>query len=341
MNRILLICLLVAALGSGAAELPERGLRIGCAPNAPSAIHQAVLRLKAAAATHPTLRALQGRGTLEAGALAPAGTDELARSNLILVGLPDDPRIQEARQYAAEFGTDRSVYIFGFGRFRGDLGYLESGSNPWLHSEHTAELPFETNVIILTGTSVKGVELAVSAFLRAQLVNGLVGTGERLETTLLDRAPAPPELTLPAALPRSWSDWLLLGVTDCGADVGRGLLQTAGREPDRVLLLKYYRPGAWEAPGHAGVVDNYLNGLDRCAYGNALLLAAYADPKTAAEVAGRLAADRRLAESRNPEVRKRDFGSIRPVTVWSSGPYVVLSTLPEEFNAELRGRTLR
>lgn len=318
-----LALLATAALASAAA--PTRSLVLACAPDAPASIKSCVDRIAKAADTHPTLRVLKGD--------APVGTgsDHLEYANVVLVGLPTDERIHHASHHAADFSGDRSVYVFGFGAFQGDLGYAESGPNPWLHSDRIAALPYEAELIVLTGTTERGVNLAVDAFLKSQLVNGLVaapGSWKRTEETLLDRAPAEDIAALAAGLPPAPDGWTLLGVTDCGTDVARGILEATGKEPVRVRLVKYTRPGELDGAGHDNAVADYLNGLDRCAYANAILVADFASEAEAKEAGDKLANNGRIKDSLKPDVQKRDYASIRAVSVKTEGASVLLSTLP-------------
>lgn len=330
MKRLLPPVLLLATAALAVAA-PERTLVIGCAPDAPPSIRACVDRLAGAADTHATLRVLKGDATLRAGPLDASDTKALEYANIVLVGLPADPLIRHASHHAADFSGDRSVYVFGFGAFQGDLGYAESGPNPWLHSDRVPSLPFEAELIVLTGTTERGVELAVDAFLKARLVNGLVaepGSWKRTETTLLDRDPAEDVAVLAAGLPAASEGWTLLGVTDCGADVARGILEATGREPVRVRLAKYTRPGELDGEGRDNAVAGYLNGLDRCAYGDAVLVADFATEDEAKDAGDKLAKNGRINDSRKPDVQKRDYASIRAVSVKTEGKSVFLSTLP-------------
>jgi hypothetical protein len=94
---------------------------------------------------------------------------ELAYNHVILIGRPDDPLLTAASQREACFSSG-GVYVFGFGAFRGDCGYIESDRNPFLHAARISSAPYETELITITGTSDQGIRCACSCRLRERFV---------------------------------------------------------------------------------------------------------------------------------------------------------------------------
>lgn len=317
-----------------AAVQEKRSLVITTAEDAPPAVRAAFLRIVAAAKTHPLLSVLSEGGKIESGGFngkfAAGKPEALAFRHLVVLGEPDDPFVRQILQHEARFEDD-SIYAFGFGRFSGNLGWIESGPNPFLHSRFIARPPFETELVLITGTTPEGIAAAAERFLDSTLVNGLVASGriERLETTLLDRAPLDRAVELPKSVPVRAAGWTRIGVTDCSAEIGRGILDTAGEEPLRVYAVKYHRPGVWDGAGAESAIGNFLAGLHRAAYGNTLLVAEFASPRRAEVAAGKLNREKLISASRKGDGRNPENP---PITCFSRGAWLFMSTLPEEFN---------
>jgi hypothetical protein len=335
--------LLAADAVAAESPAPQRTLKVCVAPDAPPPVRQAAgATLKAT--DHPLLRVLaEGRpptALTDSRALAAVRPQERAFSHLILVGLPGDPLITAAWQREART-EDGGLYVFGFGHLRGTLGYVESDRNPFLHGAAIKAAPFETQVITLTGSTPEGVALAVDAFLRQGLVNGVVaGTGwTRPHTTLLDHDPLPAGFTAPAWLPRRAGTSPRLGVTQAGEDEYRGVLEDAGVAPAEIWRVKYYLPGCWDGGGAARAFDHYMAGLHRRAYGNTLWAARFASAAAAAHAAPRIAAAARLGKqgdlwtgAQPPYADGKYLGERRspgPLSLWRRGEWLLMSTLPD------------
>ena len=317
-----------AAAAVFAAE-PARGpLRIGFSPNAPDYVQQAAQRLAEGVAASPVLTALKGEGAVERGPVAlDEKPEKLAFSHLVTVGTPDDPLVRKAQRFRAKFDGKEGVYVFGYGAFNGDLGYIESGANPLLHSERIGSVPFETQLVTITGTTKEGIDAAVNAFLKDHLVNGLVadaGAWKRTEETLLDRDPLVPGQLGETGF-KAPDGWQLFGVTDCTRDVCLGVKDAVKLEPRRAVLVKYTRPGELDGAGYENAFRHYLNGLDRLAYGNAVLSLFFDDEDSATVCARRLEDNGRIKDSRKPNA---DGDKLRAITISRTGTVVHLSTLP-------------
>jgi hypothetical protein len=279
---------------------PQRGVLLCFAASASPVVAEAAKSMVNAVG-HPVLQAMGGAGaikTVDSRRLLHGDARELAYNHLILVGAPDDPLIAAAWQREARLDAG-GMYCFGFGHLKGDLGYLESGRNPFLHSQATARAPFETQVVTLSGTSPAGIQLAVQAFLDASLVNGIVAHDgwTRPRTSLLDRDPLPAGLKVPTLAPEHVEGQTRLAYTQAGEDEYRGVLEDTGFAPRAIWRVKYFKPGNWDAQGQAGSWDNYAAGLHRRSYGNTVWLAQFSTPAEASVAAPKIAAAAHLTKS--------------------------------------------
>ena len=334
MKHLMLALLAVSTLAAG--EVAQRRLLVACATDADPAIRQLAERILAA--DTPLLAALAGTAPrlplADSHALASGGAPTRAFNHLVVVGLADDPLVCQAWQHEAK-PEPAGWYGFGFGLVAGDIGWLESGFSPWLHSAAIAKPPYETQAIVVTGNNVAGVVTAGDALLAHGLVNGLVARPgwTRPQTTLLDRDPLVGDPGLPAWLTESRSEWARIALSQCGADVARGLLADAGVEPQACWLVKYHRPGVWDEAGGGAARRMYVAGLHRRAFANAVLLARFSDeaaaaaalPKAAA--AAKLKPDGVLFTGRGHGLDGEKDSEV-PLTMWSDGPWLVCSTLP-------------
>jgi hypothetical protein len=258
---------------------------------------------------------------------------------LILVGLPEDPMIQAAwqREAAVEPG---GLFIFGYGHLRGDLGYVESDRNPFLHGSAIASAPFETEVVTVTGSTVAGVELAVRAFLDRGLINGVVAAAgwSRGNRTLLDRDPLPPDFHPPEWLPSTAGGFTRIGLTWATEDEYRGVLADTGTEPVEIWRAKYFRPGVWDGAGAISAMDNYAAGLHRRAYGNTIWLARFSSSTEAQAAAPKIATAAKLAAQGTQWIgvqppyangtvpgEQPSSGSLK---LWQRAEWLIMSTLP-------------
>jgi hypothetical protein len=339
---------------AGLPEVSKRGLKVVVARNAPEAIRRAAQDIFKAVPRHPLLVVMAGTRPVgepaDSQALADSKPDQRAYDHLVIVGLPDDPLVRAAWQYEAKFDAE-SVYVFGFGYLSGDIGYIESDRNPFLHGAAIAKAPYETEVVTLTGTTPRGVALAVEAFLERGLVNGVIAAPgwKRSEPTILDQEPLAPNFAVPDWLPEQVGGFKRIGLTQGGKDEYRGVLADAGAEPQQIWRAKYFAPGNWDGVGAAGSMDNYSNGLHRRAYGSTLWCARFKNAAEAQAAAPKIAGAAKLKKQDNvwvgaqPHYADKSYGgkpSSGPLTLWQRGEWVLMSTLPPAVGTE-KGRTER
>jgi hypothetical protein len=335
----------IVTLGNAEAEPPVCTLQVVVDTNAPAPIRDAAQRVLDAAATNPVLQILaEGRAPAQladSAALAAGPASNRALSHLVLVGLPSDPLVARAWQREARMRADGGLYVFGFGHFRGDIGYLESDRNPFLHSQAIDQAPFETEVITLSGATPAGVALAVDAFLRQGLVNGVVAAGgwQRAAPSLLERDPLAPDFAPPEWLPRRLGEWRFLGLTQAAEDEYRGVLADAGVVPVEIWRAKYWKPGVWDpidgVSGQKVAPVHFHAGLHRRSHGNTLWLARFASVHEAGDALNRIAAAAGLRLHANLIWRgsQPPLGYDDPkgdLTAWHRDEWAVMSTLPAD-----------
>ena len=346
MNAKLLCCVALAGVTLGSIQsfgqdASTRTLKVCVASDAPAEIRAAANQIVAEVGRQPLLAMMAGSkppsGVTDSKALAAAKPAERAYSHLVLVGMPTDPLIAQAWQRDARVEED-GFYIFGFGHLRGTLGYIESDRNPFLHSAAIAFTPFETEVVTLTGSTPAGVTLAVDAFLKQGLVNGVVAAPgwKRAGTTLLDHDPLIAGFALPADLPIKAGKNLAL--TQAGEDEYRGVLADTGILPAAIWRLKWVVPGSWDGAGAGRSIAQYLAGLHRRAYGNTLWCARFDSNDQAALAAEKLVAAARLTKKGaswvgggNPKDPTES-----PIELWQEQAWVFMSTLPVTLTPELK-----
>jgi hypothetical protein len=335
-----------------AADAPERSLKICVSASAAPIVRQAAQHVLAAAASQPLLAVMSGpnppTALTDASALLSGPLPNRAYSHLVVIGLMSDPAIQDVWQRQAKtIDNGAGLYIFGYGNLDGDVGYVESGRNPYLHSMAVKIAPFETQVVTITGTSPAGVAMAVNAFLHQGLVNGVVAAAgwKRPSTTILDRDPLDAGFALPSWIPVQAGTMRDVGVTQPGEDEYRGVLADTGVEPMAIWRVKYYSPGAWDGVGDKAALVNFANGLQRLSYGNTLWCAQFASTAEAKAATPKVAAAARLrlgdSGAWKGEQPPYAYGpSAGPLTLWQSGAWVFMSTLPdaatEAARAEIR-----
>lgn len=326
---------------SATSASPKRGLRFALDSRCNADVRIATQQLVASVAVHPLLSAMAGRERPDLVDLAQlvGHPDELAYNHIILIGRPDSPLLMTASQREAYFSSG-NMYVFGFGAFRGDCGYIESDRNPFLHAARISSAPYETELITITGSSDRGILLAIDAFREHSLVNGVIAERgwQRIETTLLDRDPLPPSFVLPALVPSHLLDYVRIGMTQATEDEYRGVLADTGVAPQLIWRAKYYRPGAWDDAGASAAFDAYSNGLHRRAYGSTLWLAEFADSSQAAAVAPKIAAAAGLSQKQNsiwkgtqPAYANGTYPGERkssgPLSLAQCGAWLMMSTL--------------
>lgn len=349
---MLALALVLAAGPLWAVEAPVRGMKIVAAADAPEPIRAAARAVLAAVKTQPTLAVLlsstppalpgEAGGPTEltdSAALLADRPPARAYSHLVLIGLPSDPMIRAAWQREARLLDDGSIYIYGFGHLAGDIGYIESDRNPFLHSQQIAKAPFETEVVTLTGNTPAGVKLAVDAFLKHALIGGVVAAPgwRRAGPSLLQRDPLPPDFAPPDWLPREAGPWRLAGVIQASEDEYRGVLADTGAEPSVIWRAKYYRPGVWDAidgaTGQKVAPLHYHAGLHRRSYGNTLWAAEFGADDTAVkalpQIGGRAGLSARSDGVWSGAQPPLGYGeSTGDMRLWRRGAWLVMSTLP-------------
>jgi hypothetical protein len=311
------------------------------AANAPPAIQQAAASILAAVSSQPLLKAMAGAtpptSLSDSVQLAAAKPADRAYNHLVVIGLPDDPLIQAGWQREALL-KDGDFYIFGFGHFKGDLGYIESDRNPFLHSRWIPTAPYETEMVTITGSTPAGVALAAKAFLDQGLVNGVVSSPgwQRTAPNLLQHDPLDPAFVLPNWVPAQLGDWTKVGVSQASEDEYRGVVQDTEISPQEIWRIKYYKPGVWSAPGASAAFENYSAGLHRRAYGNTLWIARFNSADEAASAAAKIAANAKLPKKEGIYVGKQPVlaptgspESAGPLSLWQEGNWVLMSTLPQ------------
>jgi len=325
---------------SSAQTPPTRSLKIVVATDAPAEVKNAADAIAAAATRNPLLKIFangQKVEIIDSAQLLAAKPEARAFAHLVLVGLMTDPMIQKAWQQEAK-PIDNGIYVFGFGYFTGDLGYIESDRNPFLHGRAIAATPFETEVVTVTGTTPAGVAAAAQALIKHGLVNGVVAAGQwsRSEPGLLDRDPLAKDFTVPLLLPEEVGGLFRVGVSQASEDEYRGVLQDTGVEPTEIWRAKYYVPGVWDAKGQAEAMMAYHTGLHRRAYGNTLWAAKFESADQAKQAAKKIANAAHLQGKKGDVFAGKQppfgWGTDSPgdLTLWVKGEWVMMCTLPGE-----------
>ena len=272
-----------------------------------------------------------------------------AHNHLVVIGLRSkDPLLAKVWGFDAAIDeTDRSAYSEGYGYLQGDIGWVESDRNPFLHSRRIKSAPEDTILVKITGTSEAGVVAALRAF-QGGMLNGFVVAGplSRPKTTLLDLDPLPDPApgTLPAQVKIGDDLAALVGWNQIPEQEYRAVLESAGTEPKKMWRYKYLPPGLLEQSG----IVRWLGGVNRMAYGNAIdiIECNSADEATsAAEKLARMAARDKTStyafktislsgpeRAWQSQMPRDEVASDPPgeVIVTSSGPYLFLSSLPPE-----------
>ena len=235
--------------------------------------------------TAPLLQALKAVGSAEAPSVladlqeAPTrlpGWMAQADAHLVVVGTPaDGPIAKLVKGYT--YGLDcekKEFFRLGLGRFRGDVGVVETVFNPWLYSDKVNDTEKSTLMIRISGTTPKGVALAAQAFQNGLINGAVLGAGAvRTETSILDLevSAEPP----PAALLTRFGGapgLVYAGWTQCPAQEYRAYLDWgAQHEPRRVWRLKYLAADSLDSA--SGVT--WANSPLSMAFGNAVTIAAF------------------------------------------------------------------
>jgi len=265
-------------------------------------------------------------------------------NHLIVIGLPgsDDLIDKVWDHYVTIDPAAKTLYAQGWGYLAGDLGYIESDRNPFLHSQNIKSAPFETVVVKISGTSEAGLRAAVTAFSHG-LLNGIVPAGHwtRPESTILDLDPYVDPC--PLLLPQDTAP--IAGWTQVPANEYRAYADLGPAEPTHVWRIKYLPADAFDKVAIVG----WLNSLQRMAWGNAVTVAQFESPDIAAKTAAAIgrsrgfkhmgdrnsvtwtadqpAAPLKPGDPRDDETLPNPPGTI---TVTALGNYVILSSLPPD-----------
>jgi hypothetical protein len=339
-----ILCLLAAQMVSLAADGPQRGLRIVVSRNAPADIKAMAASIAAGAKSNPLLNLCAGGRAVEvveSEQVLDGPIVDRALNHLVVVGLMNDPVIQGVWQREARV-IDRGFYVFGFGTFAGNIGYIESDRNPFLHSEEIKAAPYETEIVTITGTTLGGVATAVHAFMDQGLVNGVVAANEwtRASPGLLDRDPLPSSFLVPSVLPERIGESARIGITQASEDEYRGVLEDTQVKPTEIWRAKYSVAGAWDGKGWQAAFKAYHNGLHRRATGNTLWVARFPSEEQATQAMSRIAAAAELKRDTKSATgrftgQQPPFGfgnndSPGPLSLWRKGEWVFMSTLSND-----------
>jgi hypothetical protein len=336
----LLLSLPASAFADNEVSLSSRSLKICVSSDAPKVVQDAANQVLAAVTTQPLLTVMAGgmppATVTDSAALMKGPASERAYNHLIVIGLLNDPLVKTVWQREA-LASDKGIYVFGFGNLQGDIGYVESDRNPFLHGSAIKTTPFETEIVVLTGTTPAGVKLAVDAFLSKGLINGVVAAPgwTRPTPTLLDRDPLAPDFA-PPQVPSHVDNATCVGVTSANESVYRGVLEAAGVKPLQIWQFKYYVPGVWDGAGAHHSIADFLAGLHRMAYDNTLWVGKFssaADASTAAEAIGTgshwTQQNGEWVGTPSPLSKTDEAGPVaRTIRLWTKDDCVFISTLP-------------
>jgi hypothetical protein len=328
-----------------------RQIFICTSPNLPPTLRKSVDAFMSQADQVPLLKALID-GKEASGIVAQTSEDLMvdkayntaAHNHLVVIGLRTlDPLLDKVWGYDATITEKgKSVYSQGYGYMQGDIGWVESDRNPFLHSRRIKSAPEDTIVVKITGTSEAGVLAALHAF-QGGMLNGFVPAGplSRPKTTLLDLDPSPDPApkTLPAQIQIGSDTAALVGWNQIPEDEYRAVLEAGGVEPKKMWRYKYLVPGMLEKPA----IIRWLGGVNRMGFGNAIDViecGSAAEASTAAE---------KMSESRYkglsftpitlstpqpawecPQAPDEVMDSTWKIIVTSSGNYLFLSSLPHD-----------
>lgn len=343
------LALLALLTGGVVAHGAERSLKIVVDSSAPPEVRQAAREVLAAVGRSPLLRAMAGGGSAptevtDSHALAAAPFEERAYSHLVLVGMPGDPMVKQAWQREA-LAREGGMSVFGFGDLVGEIGYIESDRNPFLHGREVRQAPFEAEVVTITGVTPAAVRLATRFFLEKGIVNGVVAAPgwRRGESALLERPPLQWNTPTPEA-PAAAGEWTRIAMTQAAEEEYRGVLADVGVAPEEIWRFKYYKPGVWDGTGARMAFDHYSAGLHRRAYGNTLWMARFASEEEAAAAASRIATAAALrADGGRWQGKQPPYGTQKEssgdLALWRHGQTVFMSTLPHDVTAVLIDRT--
>lgn len=331
-----LLLTLTLTLGAAAlrAEPAARPFTIAYAPDCQAVADQ--VAAAAQAGRQPLLRAFAvNSAPLTVTPLADL-TPAQRLGHLVLIGRPDAPVINEAWQQEAR-PVDGGLYIFGHGYWRGDIGYLEAGRNPFLYGSErkTKGRDFHAEIVTISGNTLKGVETAARAFLDKSIVNGAVSDNAvAIQDSLLNRPPLtlaqiaalPPAPKTPAGLD-------FLAITLPSEVEYRNAREILGVTPLTMVRYKYLPTGSGfplTAAEHDDSFPLYHHGLHRKATGRTLLVVTFDPPGLAQTAADAFGKQARLRDGKG---QQPDFlpgwSNLNPgpLSITVKAPQLLISTL--------------
>ena len=277
--------------------------------------------------------------------LLPRAYDMAAHNHLVVIGLrSQDPLLVKVWGFDATIDeTQKSVYSEGWGYLNGDIGWVESDRNPFLHSRRIKSAPEDTVLVKITGTSEAGVIAALRAF-QGGMLNGFVMAGplSRPKTTLLDLDPlaeaAPGAIPMQVKIGDGMAN--LAGWNQLPEQEYRAVLESGGTEPKKMWRYKYLPAGMLEQKP----IVRWLGGVNRMAFGNAIDIIECSSPEEATAAAQKLSGIKYkdLAFTsislpggaqpawQCPQAPDEVMDSTWNIIVTASGPYLFLSSLPPE-----------
>lgn len=294
--------------------------------------------LLAALATVPSeaplvqaLAAVRDPGSWAEGAafeVAPVSQESWMRqanAHVFLEGLPEAGSVC-ARAKGWTYGIDlekKELFRLGLGRFRGDVGCVETLFNPWLYSDRVADAPRSTLLVRISGTTPEGVKLARAAFCNG-MNNGVVlgKSARRVERSILDLDPSdePPPKDVVAGI-KVPSECAYAGWSQCPAQEYRAYLDWgAQKEPRRVWRLKYVSRDSLASASGVTWADSPL----LQAFGHAVTIAEFETEADAKRVLSRVGSGDRAYPK--DEV---GYGSGK-VRFRAVGRWFLMSSLPEK-----------
>lgn len=353
-NNILLFSLCAAGLAAITSPLAAKDILVCTSPSAPPAIQQGAAAFIGRARDTPFVKALLGVGA--AGDVMAQPSEDLltekaykqaANNHLIVIGLQDsDPLLKKVWGHTASIDESQKRFqSLGWGVMEGDIGWVESDRNPFLHSQKVEAVPSGTLLVKIGGTTEAGVLAALSAFEKGML-NGVVTAGPitRPKTTLLDQDPLmePPPLSLPQELETTdGKKALFAGWSQIPAQEYRSILEAAGSEPRHMWRVKYFAPGFLEEKS----LIRWQSGPHRKAYGNAVSLIEFAPDVASGQAVLKMTkgdfkpADLGESVERARQATEATDGLISnphwKIIVASKGPYALFSTLPPNSTAQV------
>jgi len=247
-----------------------------------------------------------------------------ANAHVFLEGLPEAGSVC-ARAKGWTYGIDlekKELFRLGLGRFRGDVGCVETLFNPWLYSDYVADAPRSTLLVRISGTTPEGVKLARAAFCNG-MNNGVVlgKSARRVERSILDLDPSdeppPTEVLSRLAVP---AGCVYAGWSQCPAQEYRAFLDWgAAEEPRRVWRVKYLTADSLKSASGATWADSPL----LSAFGHAVTIA---DCRT--ETAAKRILETMLSHAVDFPRDEVGYGKGK-VRFLVQGRYFIMTSLPE------------